>query len=66
MALIAARPVKSRQFTQGSFRSHRYTRTGFRLHAARMADEFAAIDTRAEILPIVRQVTPNLADGALR
>jgi UDP:flavonoid glycosyltransferase YjiC (YdhE family) len=30
-----------------------------RFHAARMADEFAAIDTRAEILRIVRQVTPN-------
>ena len=31
----------------------------YRLRAARMADEFAAIDTRAEILRIVRQVTPN-------
>lgn len=30
-----------------------------RFHAARMANEFAAIDTRAEILRIVRQVTPN-------
>ena len=31
----------------------------YRLHAARMADEFAAIDTRAEILRIVKRVTPN-------
>jgi UDP:flavonoid glycosyltransferase YjiC (YdhE family) len=29
----------------------------YALHAARMADQFAAIDTRAEILRIVRQVT---------
>jgi UDP:flavonoid glycosyltransferase YjiC (YdhE family) len=31
----------------------------YRLRAARMAHEFAAIDTRAEILRIVRQVTLN-------
>jgi hypothetical protein len=29
------------------------------LHAARMADEFDAIDTRTEILRIVNQVTAN-------
>jgi hypothetical protein len=28
----------------------------YRLHAARMAEEFAAIDTRAEILETVEQV----------
>jgi UDP:flavonoid glycosyltransferase YjiC (YdhE family) len=38
----------------------------YRLRAARMADEFAAIDTRAEILRIVSQVTSNRADGSLR
>jgi UDP:flavonoid glycosyltransferase YjiC (YdhE family) len=31
----------------------------YRLRAARIADEFAAIDTRAEILRIVREVTLN-------
>jgi hypothetical protein len=31
----------------------------YRLRAARMADEFAAIDTRAEILQIVGRVAPN-------
>jgi hypothetical protein len=31
----------------------------YRLRAARMADEFAAIDTRAEILRIVGHVVPN-------
>jgi MGT family glycosyltransferase len=31
----------------------------YRSYAARMADEFAAIDTRAEILRIIRRVTPN-------
>jgi len=31
----------------------------YRLQAARMAAEFAAIDTCAEILRIVRQVTPT-------
>jgi UDP:flavonoid glycosyltransferase YjiC (YdhE family) len=35
----------------------------YRKAAARMANEFAAIDTRAEILRIVRQVTLNPADG---
>ena len=35
----------------------------YRLRAARMADEFAAIDTRAEILRIVKEVTSNQADG---
>jgi hypothetical protein len=29
----------------------------YRRHAGHMADEFAAIDTRAEILRIVREVT---------
>jgi UDP:flavonoid glycosyltransferase YjiC (YdhE family) len=38
----------------------------YRLRAARMAGEFAAIDTRAEILRIVRQVTSNGADGSPR
>jgi UDP:flavonoid glycosyltransferase YjiC (YdhE family) len=36
----------------------------YRLRAARMADEFAAIDTRAEILQIVGRVAPNQADAS--
>jgi UDP:flavonoid glycosyltransferase YjiC (YdhE family) len=36
----------------------------YRLRAARMANEFAAIDTRAEILQIVGRVAPNQADAS--